>query len=523
MSTEYDGTTAPSPHAGAVEPAADPGWPLVDPDRDVRLLPDGTGHGRDAAAVRAVRAGFEEVRARVVAEGVWKAEPAPGRVREPLHALPALAALHPLAEPVLRYRVETLVSCLQTLVRRYPYDAELRDFLGVPAAMDAVVHAYREAAASAGKAEGAAAHRETTAAGRENTTADGENAAADGEDAAGPAVDLCRLDLLGSTLGTVRVLEFNPSCPGGLLSAGMLGRFWRESAAAPALEHWQVPPAPIEYPAWFADWLLAHGRRHGLEPPHLRKVGLFRPPEGTSFEFGLMAAQLRARGSEPVEADPADAAAVTALRLGYLKHLPVEGGPADTWHTFHAQLRRFAGRPPVPALVVPNLPAERWVAENKLCLAVLSDPRFRRLFPAAWRWSLDALVPWSRKLGDGITPAEAVAERARLVLKAPYSCRGRAVVIGADTPADEWERTVRSLGHRGWLVQEQVSAERLTSDEEPCHRDLVVPVLEGRVIGYGSRMSQGHLLNTARGGGTPVLYPPHPLPFPPHDEGRESA
>lgn len=409
---------------------------------------------------------FAEVRARVEAEGLWKAEPAPGREREPLLALPALATLHPRAEPVLRERAETAVACLQLLVRRYQHDEELRDFLGVPPVLRRWV--------------------------------------LEQPDPAGPRVDLCRLDLLGDTLGTLRLLEFNASCPGGVLSAGMLNRFWRESALGALLAEWELPEAPVEGPTWFADWLLRHGRAHGLGEDETRRVGLFRPPGGTDFEFGLMKRQLRAHGVEPVELDPARPERAAGLRLGYLKYIPVDTRPAAAWDTFRDRVRRGD-------LVLPNVPGERWVAENKLCLAALSDPRFRHLFTAGQRAALDALVPHSRKLGDGITEAEAVRERARLVLKAPYGCRGQSVLIGADTGAGEWERAVRDPELRGWLLQERVVTAPLETDDGPYFRDLVVPVLEGRVIGYGSRISHGHLLNAARGGGSGVLFAPHPL------------
>ncbi|MDJ1131631.1 hypothetical protein [Streptomyces iconiensis] len=446
---------------------SDEGLPLLDPQRELcGLLGTGSGkHRRERDATSTAEA-FAEVRERVAAERLWKAEPAPGHGREPLDALPALAALDPRSEPVLRARAETAVACLQLLVRRYQDDEELRDFLAVPPVLRRWV--------------------------------------LDQPDPAGLSVDLCRLDLLGDTLGTVRVLEFNASCPGGVLSAGMLNRFWRESSLSPLLEEWALPEAPIERPTWFADWLLRYGLSHGLAEEETHRVGLFRPPHGTTFEFGLMTDQLRALGRKVVELDPADPEPARGVRLGYLKYIPVDARPAAEWDTFCDRVRRGD-------LAVPNVPGERWVAENKLCLAALSDPRFRRLFTDPQRATLDALVPYSRKLGDGITEDEAVRERALLVLKAPYSCRGQSVLIGADTAPEEWERAVRDPARKGWLVQEKVSTPALETAEGPYFRDLVVPVLEGRVIGYGSRMSHGHLLNTARGGGTPVLFAPHPL------------
>ncbi|OPC77361.1 hypothetical protein B4N89_43370 [Embleya scabrispora] len=224
----------------------------------------------------------------------------------------------------------------------------------------------------------------------------------------------------------------------------------------------------------------------------------------TRFETDMMRAQFAARGRTLTAVDADDDAALSGFALAFLKYIPDDAAEVERWDTLCARLT--AGD-----LVAPNPPAERWVAENKLCLAVLSDPRFRHLFTPEQHRALDALVPWSRKLGDGVSPAEAIAGRVELVLKAPYGYRGQAVHLGADTDADTWAGLLRDPARRGWLVQERVVPGRVDTHEGRYLRDLKVPILRGRVIGYASRMGRNHILNGARGNGMAAVFAPHDL------------
>ncbi|MEU5422322.1 hypothetical protein [Streptomyces sp. NPDC020667] len=410
---------------------------------------------------------LEHVRARITAEGMRVSAPE-GTVGAPWPVCPVVTVLDPRAEPVLRARVSTVVRCLERVVCRYAHDTELQSLLGLPSEPHwwMLRHPAPERL----------------------------------------GVDFCRLDLLGDTLGTVRVLEFNASSPGGVLSLGMMARFWRESALGHLLEEaGATTAAPVEADRWFADWLTSHGRRHGIAHDEGRRVGLLYSPPSRKFEFNLMEGQLRRHGLLPVVQPLAQGVETLGkVRLGYLKYVPSADDPRAYREIFHSRFRDAD-------LVVPNVPVARFVAENKLCLAVLSDPRFRRLFTEYERAALDALVPYSRKLGDGITETEAVARRTGLVLKAPYGCRGEQVTIGAHTSPGSWEAAVRAPQHRGWLLQQRVIAGTLSAGPNSCYRDLVVPVLDGRVVGYGSRTSTDPVVNGARGGAAASVFAPHPL------------
>ncbi|WP_214106362.1 hypothetical protein [Acrocarpospora catenulata] len=434
-------------------------FPLVDPER--RL---GHPSGRARSAALGLGQAWRQVRERVAAESLMGLA-VPGQERRPFPVRPALGVLHPAAEPVLRQRVQGVVQCLNRLVQQYPVDRELQEFLDIPEPLHRWI--MREPNPELLR------------------------------------VDYCRLDLLGSTLDTVRVLEFNPSSPGGVISSGMLNRFWRGSKLGATLAEWAPHAAPFEGDDWFARWLLRFGREH-IGSRDGRRVALFHSHDSTKFELDQVRRQLTGWGRQVVEVEPCDVDAVADVRLGYLKYIPLEPDEVRRWDRFCARLMEGS-------LVVPNPLGQRWVAENKLCLAVLSDPRFRRLFAGMDVDCLDALVPYSRKLGDGIAVDELVDGQEHLVLKAPYSFHGKDVLIGCEYDASTWSRAVRDPGHRGWLVQERVRPASVETQDGRYLHDVVVPVLEGKVIGYSARMNNGPLLNGAQGGGAYSLFSPHAL------------
>jgi hypothetical protein len=245
-------------------------------------------------------------------------------------------------------------------------------------------------------------------------------------------------------------------------------------------------------------------------PDDGRRIGLFHPRSSTRFELDQVRRQLAGCGREVVQIQPCDIDTAQDVRLGYLKYIPLIPAEVQRWDRFCARL--IDG-----TLIAPNPLGQRWVAENKLCLAVLSDPRFRHLFHGPGAACLDSLVPYSRKLGDGIEATEVISRRAHLVLKAPYSFHGRDVHIGAEYDASSWSALVRAPAHRGWLVQQHVQPASVETRDGTYRHDLVVPVLDGQVIGYSARMNTGPLLNGAQGGGAYAIFSPHPLDPAPDD------
>lgn len=423
--------------------------PLFDPDRDVLALP-----GLRAAAhpwVPQARRDHAWVCDRLSAAGVSGA------------VFPALSAMHPKTEAELRRRVLAVFHCLQQLAESYRRDTELRDFLAIPERLRRWIVRDRRP---------------------EHLR-----------------IDLCRFDLLGNSLGTLRVLEFNTNSPGGLLSRGQLHRLWRTAPGiAELVTDWGAGEALFERADWFVRWLLALAARSGLDERRTARVGLFRAEKGNHNELGLMARQVTDSGRIPVPLAPEDVAQHDELSLGYLKY-----DMRDALRDIH-RWTEFAERVLADRLVIPNRFAGRWVADNKLCLAVLSDPRFRRLFDPAAHRELDALVPWSRKLGDGVTVREVIRDRAELVLKGPYDAKGRSVHLGRQCDPSEWEALVRDPGRHGWLVQRYVPPPRIETAAGPYYRDLGIAVVDGRIAGYTSRIGRDLMLNVAQGAATQAVF-----------------
>lgn len=373
----------------------------------------------------------------------------------PYPVAPAVALLNPDAESVLRRRVRAVLSGLNRITRLYGDNAELREFLALPEPLAAWVDR------------------------------DLQNHVRQ--------VDLCRFDLLGSSLDDVRVLEFNANCPGGLLYTGMVDAYWRaQPEVAEIIASWDARPLAIEDRGWFAHWLLGlrgGGRADG--------VVLLRPDVGNQLEVAHMAAQLRGCDVIVARQDVADYRRQDATRLAYLKH----SVPAD------ADMRpwtRFCGDVVSGHLVIPSGLAGRWIGDNKLCLAVMSDPRFRYLFEQDEREAIDALVPFSRKLGQGISPAEVLANQKSLVAKKSYGTQGRNVVVGREVDPDEWERLICREAGNDWLIQQYVEANR--TGPLGLNRDLSPCLVGGELWGYCSRLSRNNRVNVAQGGARQAVF-----------------
>ncbi len=148
----------------------------------------------------------------------------------------------------------------------------------------------------------------------------------------------------------------------------------------------------------------------------------------------------------------------------------------------------------------------RFVGDNKLCLAILSDPSFRYLFPAK---TLDAVrdhIPWSRGLANC---ADADLKRIRrnrtaYVLKRPFDTRGRGVVVGRGVATDsEWAHAVERARRARWVVQQFVETAQFETDDfgnDQRYHDLSIGLINGKLSGAFARSGNDLRLNLARSG-----------------------
>lgn len=393
---------------------------------------------------------WAEVSAAATGDGLLPDQP----IHWPLTS--AVTALVPDAEKQLVRALEAVLSAVETVAARWSTDPELRAFLGVP-------------------------------------TAIAERAA---REPRGPrAVDYCRFDLAGSRLGEVRVLEVGGDFPGGLPTSGRLNGYWRRTAGVGPLVA-GYPPARIEDPGWQIDGLVDLAAERGVDPNG--RIGLLVARELHPLpELDLLRAQIRRLGLDPVclAADDPAAAELTVALLMY---------PNTPFVTETARYATLLDRIADGHLVTFNGVLGRFVGANKLTLAVLSDPRFAGLFTAAQRAAIDALVPWSRKVGDGVTAAEAVERRAGVVLKSPFDAISDGVVLGREQTDEDWATLL--AGDPGWLLQEYVPEQALRTDAGVFHRTLGVAFLAGRPAGHTARLSGSLRATLTPGGGIQSVF-----------------
>lgn len=317
------------------------------------------------------------------------------------------------------------------------------------------------------------------------------------------AVHLCRLDLLPSRDGGFVVLETNANCPGGLLTCGIAARRWRGLLDADGVT---LPSAlPNEEDGWMASWFLETVEEALGDAPGL--VVLVREQSGNRLELPGLAALLRCRGVAVIEADP--------------REFSVEGGSvrmggarvaSGYWKLGFRELLRMGSsvEPVVRAvgtgtLFVPNGLRGRAIADNKLALAVLSDPSFDDLFDPEDIERIRPHLPWSRNLAlcskDVVDSVR--GQRERFVLKRPYDTRGRGVAMGIETTAPGvWARCVTTAVREGWLVQAYHVPTETAADFRGGRQshDVCIGVANGVVVSAHGRSSPEPRLNVANGG-----------------------
>jgi len=111
------------------------------------------------------------------------------------------------------------------------------------------------------------------------------------------------------------------------------------------------------------------------------------------------------------------------------------------------------------------------ILSNKLNLALLSELEDSGLFSAAEKETIKRYIPWTRKMIPGTSTYEGspinleafiLSHREQLVLKPAVGYGGEGVVIGSQTPANQWKELVeKSFREKYWVIQEHMKTPRL--------------------------------------------------------------
>jgi hypothetical protein len=322
-----------------------------------------------------------------------------------------------------------------------------------------------------------------------------------------------------------QILENNTDCPAGTLFTGFVTAVVR---SVPTLQQFlaglpSLREDPIAGPEAFVRTLLGAFAEfsQGDAPPGL--TCLLQPDGRASPEVRELAKLLEARGLRAAVADPRQ----LAYRHGRLR---LDGMPVDlVWNKINTVYFEQLDGGAIAGLVEAcrdrtvchvNSFAARYVTESKLCLAFLSDPRFRPGFGAEDRELLDAAIPWTRRLEDSVVSYGgetcdlrelALARQEELVIKAAYDIRGDGVTIGRAVPPAEWRQRIESCWGRPFVLQEYVKPPELRvprrGDAPATKRfSLDLFMFDGQFQGFGSKMSEGEKLNLFQGGSKlPVL------------------
>lgn len=318
-------------------------------------------------------------------------------------------------------------------------------------------------------------------------------------------IHLCRLDLMLSSAGDFHILEANANCPASLLYGGSAAREWRSYLTS---RHVALPgPLGHEHERWAARWFVESALHDTGHRPEF--IALLREEGGNRTELTELANQFQLEGIETLEADPRqltlDGRGGPSLAGRTVRHAYLKLGMRE-FGRMRPELDAFVEAVRSGALFVQNGQRGRWIGDNKLCLSVLSDPRFRDLFaPEDWTL-LRPHIPWSRNAG--LCTAGEISRvracRSQYVLKRPLDTRGRGVLVGREVASDkQWTTAVDRAVRESWLVQEFLPPTQIRTGppaDEAAFHDLSVGVVNGRVGGAFIRSSRELRTNLALSG-----------------------
>lgn len=147
---------------------------------------------------------------------------------------------------------------------------------------------------------------------------------------------------------------------------------------------------------------------------------------------------------------------------------------------------------------------------KKMSFALLSDPRYARLYTPAQRAAIRRHIPWTRRVRPEM--AEDIARRRKnLVLKPNDEYGGKGVILGWTASQSEWEAAIQTATTHRYVVQEAVP---IPHEPFPVvldglrYLDLMVDLdpylFDGRPGGFMTRVSAAALLNVTAGAGSVV-------------------
>ncbi|MBP6003037.1 MAG: hypothetical protein KA746_06345 [Pyrinomonadaceae bacterium] len=162
------------------------------------------------------------------------------------------------------------------------------------------------------------------------------------------------------------------------------------------------------------------------------------------------------------------------------------------------------------------------IPHKKASLAILSDPKYHRLFDAGQADAISKHIPWTRNVlfgetsygSDTIDLVDFIRqERFRFVLKPNDDYGGKGISFGWECTESEWDDAIESAIASKYVVQERADVARtdipMFLEGEAVMASLTVDfdpfLFMGEVEGGMVRLAPGSLVNITSGGGETAL------------------
>ena len=161
------------------------------------------------------------------------------------------------------------------------------------------------------------------------------------------------------------------------------------------------------------------------------------------------------------------------------------------------------------------------IAHKKAGFAILSDPRYARLFTPQEIAVFQRHIPWTRRVERGQTTFRGAEhdlisliqqERKRFVLKPNDDYGGHGVFIGWETSPNEWQDAMSLAQDRPYVVQERAVITKVpipTFGDRVRIENMFVDfnpfLFHNEVEGALVRLSSSSLMNVSSGGGQTAL------------------
>ncbi|HEV2415684.1 MAG TPA: hypothetical protein VGX27_12845 [Candidatus Dormibacteraeota bacterium] len=147
---------------------------------------------------------------------------------------------------------------------------------------------------------------------------------------------------------------------------------------------------------------------------------------------------------------------------------------------------------------------------KKMSLALLSDPRYGRLYTPSQRAAIRRHIPWTRKVRPELVE-DIARRRETLVLKPNDEYGGKGVILGWTVDQREWEAAIGVATDHSYVVQEAVKIPHVAfpvAIDGLRYIDLMVDtdpyLFDGKAGGFMTRVSAAALLNVTAGAGSVV-------------------